>query len=936
MKFAKSGWALFALLTLGLSAPLAAQTGILSGRVTDASSGSGVGFAQVVVVSASGAAVGSVTTDETGNFRVGNIPAGTYRVAVTRIGYVPGEQTGVAIPGSVTIALTKVTLLDAVAVTHNRGTTGEKVLDAPASIAVVGAERIAERPSITVADHLKAVPGLSVSSGGIAQANISSRGFNNAFSTAMLMLQDYRFASVPSLRVNIPFLFTGTNEDIERIEVLNGPASALYGPNSGNGVLHVITKSPLSWQGTTLTLDGGTNELLRLSGRHSTKLGDRLGVKLSGEYARAVDFKYDDPNEPDVFPSIAPEGRRGEAVVPDFALERMSGELRADYRFSEHTELISTAGFSKMGSALEVTTVFGRVQAKDWTYFNFQERFRHKDFFAQVFYNGSNSGNEGGSDLNGSHFLRTGLPVVDKSTVLVGQVQQGFSLGQFPMIAGFDYIKTTPVTEGTINGRNEDDDEVTEMGAYLQGTFRLTDKLDFVAAARGDKNDRLDGNQFSPRAALVFKAAPTHNFRATFNRAFNSPANFTFFLDQLQDPQRAPGFALRAIGNPALEGWNFDRSCEQSVNNGLCMRSPYTGTNNTFDSDATVAYPGFINSLDEIVQALPTLTAEQRAGLLGILNHPLFGPTLRGLNPTSADVGTVLRLGSAAVDPNSVRDIGALKASFNNTFELGYKGIIGSKTRIAIDLWHQIRAETGLPAAQANPGVFYDPATLGTYLVTNLTVALMQQGVPQQQAQATATEVAGALVPLMAQLPQGSITIDSPLTADQSFIATYAQGNGEISVNGVDLALEYLLTDRWSLEGTYSFIDKIVFPEVGGAQNPLMSNSPKHRATAAGRYKHEGMGLGLETRVRYSDAFPVNSGVFNSLGIPPNTPGTALYTRPGTSIQFDIGVMKRLSLAGREFNWSLFGQNIADDESPTFVGVPAVGRLITTRIQYTF
>ena len=96
------------------------------------------------------------------------------------------------------------------------------------------------------------------------------------------------------------------------------------------------------------------------------------------------------------------------------------------------------------------------------------------------------------------------------------------------------------------------------------------------------------------------------------------------------------------------------------------------------------------------------------------------------------------------------------------------------------------------------------------------------------------------------------------------------------------------------------------------------------------------VGLGLETRVRYADAFPVNSGVFNSLGSPPNAAGIALYTRPGTSIQFDLGLTKRLSLAGREFNWSLFGQNIADDQSPTFVGVPAVGRLITTRIQYTF
>ena len=69
---------------------------------------------------------------------------------------------------------------------------------------------------------------------GGAQNNVVARGFNNAFSGSILMLQDYRFAGVPSLRVNVPFLMTGTNEDVERIEVLLGPASALYGPNPAN------------------------------------------------------------------------------------------------------------------------------------------------------------------------------------------------------------------------------------------------------------------------------------------------------------------------------------------------------------------------------------------------------------------------------------------------------------------------------------------------------------------------------------------------------------------------------------------------------------------------------------------------------------------------------------------------------------------------------
>ena len=48
-----------------------------------------------------------------------------------------------------------------------------------------------------------------------------------------------------------------------KLEVLLGPASALYGPNSANSVLHVITKSPFTAQGTSLTLDGGGRSIIR-------------------------------------------------------------------------------------------------------------------------------------------------------------------------------------------------------------------------------------------------------------------------------------------------------------------------------------------------------------------------------------------------------------------------------------------------------------------------------------------------------------------------------------------------------------------------------------------------------------------------------------------------------------------------------------------------
>lgn len=213
-----------------------AQSGSVAGKVTQSDGGAPIADAQVQVLTGT-TAVGSVRTGADGSYRISNVPAGTYAVVARAGGFVfkRVENVTVAAGGSATVNIAMdavVSRLDAVVTTTTRGAEPEKILDSPNSISLVTSERIAERPAATITDHLKGQPGLSISNGGIVQANIVSRGFNNAFSTSMLMLQDYRFAGVPSLRVNVPFLFTGTGEDIDRIEVLQGPASALYGPNS--------------------------------------------------------------------------------------------------------------------------------------------------------------------------------------------------------------------------------------------------------------------------------------------------------------------------------------------------------------------------------------------------------------------------------------------------------------------------------------------------------------------------------------------------------------------------------------------------------------------------------------------------------------------------------------------------------------------------------
>ncbi|MBL8996663.1 MAG: TonB-dependent receptor [Gemmatimonadetes bacterium] len=932
-----------------------AQSGTVSGRVTQTESGNAVSAAQVSVVQGA-TRVGAGQSGDDGTFRIANVPAGTYAVVVTRIGFVVRRIEGVTVTAGATttvnVQLSELAAqLNQVVTTATRGAEPEKILDSPNAISVVTAERIAERPALTFTDHIKGQPGLSISQGGLVQSNIVSRGFNNAFSTSMLMMQDYRFAGVPSLRVNVPALFTGTGEDIDRIELLQGPASALYGPNSGAGVLHVITKSPFQSQGTTLTLDGGSRSMLRVAGRNAGTFGEnKFGYKLSGEYFTAKDWEYTDPNEAQLGPSATPAeraayarwsatdaripaSRQGQLKVRDHDLEKYSGEARLDYRPNEDTEFISTVGYSLFGSGVEITTTFGGAQVKNWSYTNLQQRFRHKKFFAQVFYNSSNSGNSTPTDDAGSFYLRSGLPVVDNSTVLVGQAQQGFSLGDTKFTAGVDYIATTPQTEGTIMGRNENDDKINEMGGYLQITHPISEKVDFLGAVRGDMNSRIEGSQFSPRAAFLYKATPTQNFRLTYNRAFNSPASFSFFLDQWAGVRQNLGPALgnvdvQIFGNPPKEGWRYDRSCDPAINGGLCMRSPLAGPNPVPATGANLV-PGVM-----AVNGLALATATQTAFGLSNAQRDAIRAGLVGLTPTNAQVAGVLRNllapGTPIVPWTNPVDLSPLGANFSNTFELGYKGVLANRLRIAVDYWYQIRpADPTTQVVNGDDAVFLDPATLGAYLGSTMGPVLASNGVPGAAINAVIT----GWVTQLAALPGGMLNFNNPNYDKTYLVFTYQNSTGQVDVRGVDVALDYLLTDSWTIEATYSNLSKNVFTKAPGASaaNPLAANTPKHRGTLTFHYANEGRGLSGEVRGRYTDAFDVNSGVYNSYNV-----GTPIpYDRVETAALVDAGISYRLPFASN-VRFSLNAQNVFNNYKATFIGVPVMGRFISSRLQYTF
>lgn len=907
----------------------AAQQGRVVGKVTD-EAGVAVAAATVQVIEGL-RTVGLATTGEDGRYTVAIPRAGNVAVRVTRIGFKPARRDGVAVAGTpvtVDFKLSEMpTQLNTVAVTGIAEE--EKINKAPAAISVLSQEKINETVTATPVDQLRDVPGIDITAGGVVQTNVVARGFNNIFSGSLLTLTDNRFNFVPSLRVNVSYMAPTSNEDIERIEVVLGPAAALYGPNATQGVMHVITKSPFNSKGAMITADVGEQDLRRISGRYAGTVGTKFGYKLSAERLTATDFTSVD----------SVELKAGRQRM--FDIERTAMDLRADFRPDAKTEIVANFGQTIVGSAVEPTGL-GAGQIQDWTFRAYQLRAKRGRLFAQVFRNDSDAGE--------TYLLRTGQVMVDQSNQTVAQVQHSTVLGRDgkqTFVYGADYLATNPKTGGTINGRNEDDDNFTEVGGYVHSITHLNQWWQAVAAIRYDKHSRLDEGNWSPRAALVYTPSDFQSFRVSYNRGFSNPSTNNQFLDLAAGYIGGTNatnslYTVRALGTPS-DGFHFRRDCAGGVGN-LCMKSPFnpagkgafTPANAALYYKAAVAAAAAGGMGSAVTAALtPSFGSATAAALSNVVMT-----TLAGLQPTT-QVGTKLRVLNPTtarftdVAAGDVRDIEQIRPTLTTSWEAGWKGQLTKKLYGTIDWWYSERTDFVGPLIVETPNVFLDATSLAAYIGPNLVPALTAALTPAlgPAAGPTATALANSLTPTLAGglggvsgsattgVPLGVVNPDNALSGSTDIVLAY-RNFGRVRVSGVDLSGTYMLADRLSLYGTYSWVSRDYFSRamVGGVSD-IALNAPHKKSTVAVRWRDDAKGFSAEARFRHAARFPGNSGVYIGIVNAYNLYDASMTFRPNF-------------LGGAMF--SVMAQNLLDNRHAEFVGGAPLGRLVMTRIQYSF
>ncbi|MBL0172040.1 MAG: TonB-dependent receptor [Gemmatimonadaceae bacterium] len=591
-----------------------------AGRVSDARTHEGVGFAHVVLRDDQGRVAAGVAADADGVYALTHVPAGRYALEASRIGYATANVPVVQVVSDQTLTLDlSLALLaakaDVIVVSGSRRL--ERAADSDVSASVIPAEQIQRRAESTVFGALRQVPGLDFFSTGLGQQQPNARGWPNAFATNMLFLIDGRLATLPGLGTTLPGMVPVTQNDVAQIEVITGAASALYGANAAQGVINVVTKDPRQYPGQSVSMAFGDRTSARIDARLAGMLGQQFGYKISAESFQANDFTtrikiaglvapdsaYDDP-EPQV--STLSTGatfywypRTGRSVAFSTGLQEsnyinvsVAGRIQVKGWRNHYQQLRAQLG-NVLGGSLFVQGNYTANDAGDSYYLDNMARGKQQQPGSQppLTYNRA---------MAGALFVDRGdrFDAEAQYTAHVGS-RHFFTAGAMSRVAR-PYSGGTYLTDSVNSAGTDAPVRIRETGAYLGYDNLSIHNVRLTVVGRYDSHSDLE-SRVSPKASLSFTLPRGNVLRVSYNQAFNSPN--TYLLYARSPIGRAGTLPLVIRGNRL--GWQFTAPTSGAVTAALEPLRPlevrsvevgWRGTpHRTVTTDVTVYASTFTN-----------------------------------------------------------------------------------------------------------------------------------------------------------------------------------------------------------------------------------------------------------------------------------------------------------------------------------------------------
>jgi len=242
--------------------------------------GAAVAGARVTVSDDAGAVIQTTTSDAAGAFLLRDLGPGTYSVRVEMTLFAPiTQRVTVSSSGSVTpmrAVLKAGGFAESIVVTARRVET--RVAETPQKVELIDATDIARSVAADLTDVLKKNAGVDVVQYSGALSGIGIRGFRpqtSGINKRSLLLIDGR----PSGVTNLATLLL---DNVERIEVLKGAASAVYGSSAMGGVVNVITRQSHGKIGGSARIGGGSFGTSEFAGRIGGSVSPRVDVDATG------------------------------------------------------------------------------------------------------------------------------------------------------------------------------------------------------------------------------------------------------------------------------------------------------------------------------------------------------------------------------------------------------------------------------------------------------------------------------------------------------------------------------------------------------------------------------------------------------------------------------------------------------------------------------
>lgn len=432
--------------------------------------------------------------------------------------------------------------LDPVVVTATK--TPVKEFEANANITVITQEEIQKNHYQDLSEALKTVPGVTISNYSIAGYEQSNTLQINGTEKIVVLIDGVR-ANVNGSTFNV---FPASNytsmDEIERIEVLKGSASTLYGADAKGGVINIITRKA-EGNKTTLTLSGGSFSKENYSVMNQGQAGDYSWVVKSQKY-KSGNFTA------------------GNGVEVPSANDTDNNSIKITKKINTASDI--TIAYDKSNYDVEYYNTYNNltgIQSKD-------EKFASGDN-----YNLSATYNYQFSDKSKNQLVvfkrhRNSLSDIGKPGLWRMELQTRGIQDQLTMkmdekhtvVTGFD-IYQDQILDYKDQYSAYKDKNITNRALYLQDEWSLSEQWKLTSGLRYDKHS-THGSHLSPSVNLGYKQNDRTNYYIAYKEFFVAPNQYQLFSPYAP----ADLNSLKPETGHTIEA----------------------GVNHRFDTDATVAF----------------------------------------------------------------------------------------------------------------------------------------------------------------------------------------------------------------------------------------------------------------------------------------------------------------------------------------------------------